>query len=226
VPKRADVDAHVGGKDYVEEMDGGRVTLRLMPYDKTIHKLTPQRMFNCLRGLWDRQMAVETRESYLHSYLQSAVALQHGILRIVLSGAYALIDTKMLAGGAELVNATKILKIPPATSPAEKAKQRKRAVVSSRLDKAEVNGIQRAIMERVFQAYIASKQQELWKDRYANDAASGIGVYMVSCAKHVRIVLERVVGRALRGAAPGTDLDLSMCQPSRTGPVFLQNGAA
>lgn len=225
VPSNGDVPHDrfgLGGKDYPDETQGGRVTLRLAPYDKTIHKLTPQRIFNCLQAVWDsRAGASKAFETYLHSYIESAIAMQHSLLRIVAAGCRALIDTDMLVAGDKLKSATDPLE--PSgfnTDPKRSAKERIGALLMAQsgkrgVERGNVTLHQRAVLESVFLAYTTNGIKTLKTEKFAPDAAGGIGLYMVCAAEHVRIVLERVIGRALHGAAPGTDVDIAMTQPSR-----------
>jgi hypothetical protein len=202
-----------GGKDYAEEQDGGRVTLRLEPYNHSIHMLTPQHVYACLE-IWHLDQTHHTaRETYLQSYLDASLALQQSILRIATASAVALVNARVLQPAA---NFDEVAGVHPSLRDPSVSFGMKIAHVLAGDIKENLGGkgLQREVMREVFAAYIEDKQREIWRDRNANNAASGIGEYMIACAYHVRVVLERVLGRVLHGAPPKTDIDLAMFNPS------------
>jgi hypothetical protein len=197
-----------GGKDYAEEQVGGRVTLRLEPYRADIHMLTPQHVYACLSA-W-RADKRGTRQTYLQSYIDASLALQQSILRIVVAGASALVNTGLLAPAADALARA----MPQALAAATPLQQLQHLLAGGAKENLGASQFQREIIDEVFAAYVDGRKQQIWRDRSRNNAASGIGQYMLATAHHVRIVLERVVGRLLHGVKPNTDVDLALLNPS------------
>jgi hypothetical protein len=192
VPSASDVDKRQGGRDVIEEKEGGRVTLRLEPYDASIHKHTPQRAYACWK-LWSSDME-RAKEMYLHSYILLSMHLMSSVLGIAAITISALKKANFIN-----TDDAEIAKILSALTPTNRGG----------------SNIQNKIIDAVFVAYGDARHTLGQVDAATKQRAGAIGEYMYSVGEHVRVVLERVVGRALTGAIPGDDMDIILMQPSR-----------
>jgi len=194
-PSRADIVNRQGGKDTAEEQDGGRVTLRLAPYDSRIHSHTPTYIYQALL-LMQNDMG-KARKRYLHSYLMQCRALYMSLCKIVAAGLIGLANANML----NAVNMDSIVSALCGTT------------VGKTPPPANQQTIRYAVRDAVFAAYRREKTGNGGVG-VAAQAQEGIGLYMVSVADHVRTVLERVPCRALTAYTPKNDLDISFIQPA------------
>lgn len=195
VPKVSDVNARKGGRDNVaEDQEGGRVTLQLEPYDAAIHKHTPQRVYACW-NLWSSD-AEKAKDLYLESYIRLTIHLMSSILGIVANGVKVLIESGLLAATDRGVSNDNVMGW---LAPSNRGG----------------SAVHKAIFDAVFVAYGDNRHILGQADDFAKRRAGAIGEYMYAIGEHVRIVLERVVGRALTGAIPGDDMDVILMQPSR-----------
>jgi hypothetical protein len=197
-PPRSEIANKVGGTDDADEYDGGRVTLRLAPYDSRIHSHTPKYIYTALKEM--EKSLDGAKKRYLESYLVMCTALYASICKIVAAGLYALLSENYVAG-ANVAQAISNLT---------------NANVGNTRPDGRAQALRRAVRDAVFAGYI--RQVTLGaKNNHNVDvrAMEGIGLYMVATADHVRTVLERVICRALTPYSPKLDVDVSFIQPSR-----------
>ena len=183
-----------GTRGYADEIDGGRVTLQTEPYDATVHKHTPSRVYACWQ-LFTREGGERAKEVYLHSYIMLSMHLMSSILGIVATALSVLVANKVIT-----VNSATLLR-------------------DLNVDTGLRNGgsLARSIIDEVFLAYGPNRHKlgGASVDKEMRARASAIGEYMYALAEHVRIVLERVIGRALVGSVPKNDFDIHLMNPSR-----------
>lgn len=182
-----------GTRGSPDEVEGGRVTLQTEPYDPSIHKHTPSRVYACWQMFSND--AERAKEIYLQSYISLSLHLVASVLSIALTAiSFLAVKQAIMIKNDSLYSALTI----------DKAARDK-------------NSVARGLVDEVFLAYgnnrhtLASKAQ----DSTALARASAIGQYMYAVGEHVRIVLERVIGRALVGAIPKNDMDVHLMNPSR-----------
>jgi hypothetical protein len=183
-----------GTRGYADEIEGGRVTLQLEPYDASLHKHTPSRVYACWQML-AREGVDRAKEVYLYSFIMLSMHLVTSILGIVATALAVLADKKAIEiRDAGLINGL---------------------TVDSGMRNG--NSTARAVIDQVFLAYGPQRHKlgGAAVDNAARARASAIGEYMYAVAEHVRVVLERVVGRALVGSVPKNDFDCHLMNPSR-----------
>lgn len=208
-PSREDLVNRKGGKDTAEEQDGGRVTLRLEPYNAVIHTHTPKYVYAALVA-WENNQ-VQAKRTYLHSYLTLCLALHASTMKIVAAGLLALRDQAAIADGPGSAQKSGVSGINSTIS----------ALVGKPVGGAPVPPRARELRSAVRDAIFAAYQRDRRLGKPGGivgldaNAMEGIGLYMRAAADHVRIVLERVIGRALTAATPSNDVDISFIQPAR-----------
>lgn len=200
-PSRIDLANKKGGKDTAEEQEGGRVTLRLGPYDSKIHSHTPKYVYAALKMM--EEDLLRAKRTYLHSYLVMCAAMYASMCKIVAAGIVGLVSVGVLGDG------------PRGTA----------AEAVSALCGTTVNGtplpnnhkeIRYLVRDAIFANYIRQRgSRAINPDTVPVQAMEGVGLYMHAAADLVRVVLERVVCKALTAYSEKLDLDVTFIQPAR-----------